>query len=354
MTRKYSEIRAVQLILKTYCKEGLTKKQVQEILDNEKLSFDVSTLLKTYEITKDSSTLLCQYIEPHELESFYENELQKLQKNNKTNVILESVKKLETVNDSGKEDWIVCFSDWHIGKLIDFDRNKFNHQIFHKRYSELIGQIQRSPTDNLRSCTILFLGDLMESPLKNIRKGIVTENGVDQITECAKYVVDAIKQITNHTNLHVNALFVSGNHDRATQDLNEDYDRLPFRTMVEIVKFNCDYQKLPVTITHSLRRTCYHSINESLNLVYFHGDACSKIPNLVMSDPSSKHKLLVQGHLHYKSFVDTGLNYTHVIQPSLCGASEHEFDDLGYVGRPGQCLLRCVGSKVNVEWLDVD
>lgn len=352
--RKFAEIRAIQLILDNYCKEGCTKKQVQEILDNEKLSFDVSTILREYEITKDSSQLLSTYIEANELEAYFKNELSKLQKTNKTNVVIDRAK-FDSVNQNelAKDDILIVFSDWHIGKLIDFERNKFNMSIFRQRLGEIITQIKLIDKNNVRTLTLLFLGDLMESPIRNIRKGLVIENGVDQIQECSRFVLECIEQCVNHFQLQATALFVSGNHDRATQDINEDYDRIPYKTMVDIVRFNCEYRNIPVTITHSPRRTCYHSVNDHVSLIYFHGDACSKIPNLVMSDTTAKHKLLVQGHLHHKSFVDTGLNYTHVVQPSLCGASEHEFDELGYVGSPGQCLLRCRGSRINVEWLDV-
>lgn len=354
---KPSLIEALRLVIINYVVNSLTKKQVQEILNLHKLSFDVSTLLKEYNITKDSSRFLSSYVDPIDLETYYESKLELLTKDVKTkdknNVKLKVLDNRITVKSDNEKDLIFIFSDWHVGKIINMEYNKFDTETLYSRLYKVWQDILTIDTDNIRSIRLLFLGDLMESPNRQSRKSSIVDPDIDQVNVSATLVFNTIKLVHDRFKITPKCMFMSGNHDRGTNDPFEDYNRFPYEDMISLVTANLQSNAIPAEIVTNKRRTGYDDVNDEIRLIYFHGDACSKIDHLTMADRSSKHKLLVQGHLHYKSFVDKGLSYTHIINPSLCGVSEYEFDDLGYIGDPGQAVVECVGRNINVRWLNV-
>jgi predicted phosphodiesterase len=194
----------------------------------------------------------------------------------------------------------------------------------------------------------------MESPLRNLKKTTIFENGIDQVKEAAQWVANLTANIAYQCKMKVDVHFMSGNHDRATVDGSEDYTRVPYQSMIEIARLNLvswGYGKFFQFHNSTEGRTGSFDLNESYRIVYFHGDACSKVERLVMIEKSSKHKIMIQGHLHYRQFLETGLGYTHIVSPSLCGASSYEIDELGYIGTPGQTLLISDNSELQVVWL---
>lgn len=350
----YSQIKELEFVLDFYVKQAHSRSATKAQMQRLGYTSELHSILKEHDITKDSPTNLSHYIEAEDLELYFKDKIAELEKKLTSGKSLEDIVYTRaTTPDSYQTDLVINLSDWHIGKIIDFEYNKFDMTVFDRRIKQVWDQILKHNPVGVRSVTLLFLGDMMESPLRNLRSSVKLE-AIDQVSTAARYVFKTIKLVVDHfIESKIQVSFMSGNHDRGSRDKDEDYDRQPFQSMIDIVESNLSSSGILslIELHRPLRRTAFLDINEHVVLIYFHGDACSKIENLCMSCRSQKHKLLIQGHLHYKYFMDKGLGYTHVIQPSLCGADAWEFDENSYIGSSAQSIITIQQDKLDITWL---
>jgi len=236
-----------------------------------------------------------------------------------------------------KRTLVVPVGDLHVGKFVS--RTKKSPEFDVAKAKDRLQQVesQVSAACNLMTpdqMTIVFMGDMLEAILGNMRKGQMMSmdvHGLRQYTECRDMIVGFLASLSN-LGVDIDVWFVAGNHDRMTEEKEYDSEQIMTYLLMESVAKTLEIYKsknlIEVNVTCSIAEPYQSVVMSGVEAIFFHGHL-SRVttPDKVRSlckihGHTNLPKLVFQGHHHsYKAFSEE--DWMFVTVPSLCGSDDY-------------------------------
>lgn len=239
-------------------------------------------------------------------------------------------------------------SDFHVGKVINCDGNKFNIHIAHERAGLLIQKVcdyvERFEINNL---VIHMMGDMVDGPAGTMHADQQVHQDVHfdaQVATAGEMMAAIVYEIQKHTEIVSRVYCIGGNHGRFTRDRHESpvrmADNLAYRIMSISLKKDCD---IPVTIVSE--DNFYVCNNQKTSFVVHHGDKMPKNPLGALfeivsanSEMWGKDIVWIHGHTHTPHYEHLQSNVSLLKTGSFCGPDEYALR-LGKGSRANQTLV---------------
>lgn len=119
--------------------------------------------------------------------------------------------------ESSSSEMIVCLSDWHLGAEFD----GFNSDIAYSRIVQYLHEIKSIANRyNVKSCTVVLLGDLINGGIHPTLRISNRENVIEQTMLAGEMVANFLHMLSESFS-SINIAHVSGNHSRITANKEE-------------------------------------------------------------------------------------------------------------------------------------
>ncbi len=240
-------------------------------------------------------------------------------------------KEKEFIETKNNNIGILVLSDWHIGKLVNLDGNKFSENIAVKRLNKLYERVREQIyTYELTELRVVLLGDFIhaQSRLDMKYQGQYVE--IESGLKCFYLIKNLIDKLYNHLN-KIDIDCVVGNESR--------FDSAnPHTNLNEVAKNSIDYmiyEMLSLAYKENKGIKLHKSDNyfenliniDGFNLLAIHGDKInhtkleselSKLKYKIYQDTKKSVDYIVMGHIHSALITD---GYSR--NASLVGADEY-------------------------------
>lgn len=240
-------------------------------------------------------------------------------------------KEKEFIETKNNNIGILVLSDWHIGKLVNLDENKFSEDIAVQRLNKLYERIREQIyTYELTELRVVLLGDFIHAQsrpdMKTQGQYVEIESGL----KCFYLIKNLIDRLYNHLN-KIDIDCVVGNESRFDSSN-------PHTNLNEVAKNSIDYmiyEMLSLAYKEN-KGILVHSTNNyfenlvdinGFNLLAIHGDKInhskleselSKLKYKIYQDTRKSVDYIVMGHIHSALITD---GYSR--NASLVGADEY-------------------------------
>ena len=300
LVKKYQA--SLKTIQKLRDENNLLRKSARETFRGEQALEEVKT--KLYSMAKDLSAL--DFIENWGKEK----------------------KSIETKNNN---IGILVLSDWHIGKLVNLDGNKFSEDIAVQRLNKLYERVREQIyTYELTELRVVLLGDFIHAQSRPDMKYQGQYVEIESGLKCFYLIKNLIDKLYNHLN-KIDIDCVIGNESR--------FDSAnPHTNLNEVAKNSIDYmiyEMLSLAYKENKGIKLHKSDNyfenliniDGFNLLAIHGDKInhtkleselSKLKYKIYQDTRKAIDYVVMGHIH-SSLVTDGYSRN----ASLVGADEY-------------------------------
>lgn len=245
----------------------------------------------------------------------------------------------------------VVISDWHLGKVIDFEVNEYNKNVFWDRLfrleKELYEYFQVECNRPVERVRVLVPGDMVDGVLGNMhdQQQLGQDlHGLEQAVTAAwgqAYIVRAIAEMTD---AEVIVDSTGGNHGRTSSSREFDRNRFAENLTYFCAKLMCQTDERILWRIHESEVVVPISEGNT-KILLTHGDRCpSNARDLVWPyRDESQYYMIVTGHLHsYEANED--LDIFSLRAGSLCGASEYSVERLGKGAKPSQAIFSIRGD----------
>jgi predicted phosphodiesterase len=239
-------------------------------------------------------------------------------------------------------------SDFHVGKLIECDGNRFNIHVAYQRAGDLVSKVcEHVKRFDLKSLTIHMMGDMVDGPAGTMHADQQTHQDVHfdaQVTTAGELMAAIVYAIQEETNIVGQVYCIGGNHGRFTKDRQDSpvrmADNLAYRIMSITLRKDCD---MPITIVS--KDNYYVCTNQKTSFVVHHGDKMPRNPlgalfEIVSANPEmwGNDVVWIHGHTHTPHFEHLQSNVSLLKTGSFCGPDEYALR-LGKGSRANQTLV---------------
>jgi hypothetical protein len=249
---------------------------------------------------------------------------------------------------------IILLTDWHVGKLVDLERNQYTEDIFRRRVDRLLAEIEEEwevcsrPIDHVQ---IAFAGDMCDGVSGDMHGGQAAHqwaHGHDQIRIAATTMARTVRHIREALDARTVVHSIAGNHDRVTAHRDDDWQLIAGAAAYD---WAADKLSGLVEWTHHEGIVAEWDAYDT-RILMIHGHAKPRnLRDLVWTHRTNRHDhyLVLSGHLHSLKIEgvadDTGVQY--VRGPSLVGTDEYSAQQIGKGTRPAQvmCEVREDGPR---------
>lgn len=267
-------------------------------------------------------------------------------KENDNKVNLKDLKPLKEVQP--QEQYVLCFSDVHFGKIFKSINNEYNIDICFNRMKELLEEVISCVGKyNIRHLNVCALGDLVEgmtlrmSQLQSLQIGLV-----DQTIQFANYMIDWLNELSRFVEIDYYSV-MSSNHSqlrpyssKPNEFVSEDMERVILAMLSKAFENN---QRVHIN-TADQKYTKFQIFD--YDIILLHGHETKDYTNL-LKNLSWQHKWFfdyaITGHLHKGGVISEGEgldNNCEVIRcPSIMGSDEYS-DSLFVGAKPGAILIK--------------
>jgi predicted phosphodiesterase len=248
---------------------------------------------------------------------------------------------------------VVCVSDLHSGALVStiVDVKKTQEYNYSKLTEYLDIVVQEINNRKLSEVVLIMPGDIIESFTafnhSDTWKNIETYQG-DAIIIVHKILRDFFSRIINLKEVYM----IEGNHDRMTAK-KESNSR---KGIVQVVAhFLNEQSEIPVHYHPWIDSFEY----DGLNYIMTHGDVKpwkgkqnSRGKFLFKYGKQGIHNVIVTGHYHSYTILDSDLDYTHISCPSIF-TGNYFSESIGYNTHPGFLIMKNTRTKPAIEYIPI-
>lgn len=316
----------------------------QEIDDNEVLK---AIDHKKFELRKEAQKLYDQRREYNKL-AVQEGRAEHLE-NHLIEIVGDVVKNNPLpyckVDDSDSDnEAILCFSDWHLGMVVDNVFNTYNVEICKQRVADVVAKaIQKIRLHGCKTLHVLLLGDVAGHGSIHASARVASEENVcDQIMLAAEIIAQAVNELANE----VDSVYVYGtygNHLRTIQNKNDSIHadnmeklvpwwlewRLKSRKDIVVVKSEY-YEFLKLDVCGQIIVATHGDLDRLKDMPTLFNTLFTKVYGTTIDYVISADK-----H-HIEEFEAFGIEST--IVPALCGSDDYANDHRLY-SKPAQKLM---------------
>ena len=237
----------------------------------------------------------------------------------------------EPIETKNNNIGILVLSDWHIGKLVNLEGNKFSEDIAVKRLNKLYERVRKQIyTYELTELRILLLGDFIHSQSRPDMKAQGQYVEIESGLKCFYLIKNLIDKLYNHLN-KIDIDCVVGNESRFDSanphtNLNEVAKNSIDYMIYEML--NLAYKENKGILVHSTNNYFENLVDiNGFNLLAIHGDKInhskleselSKLKYKIYQDTRKSVDYVVMGHIHSALITDS---YSR--NASLVGADEY-------------------------------
>lgn len=191
---------------------------------------------------------------------------------------------------------------------------------------------------------IFLAGDLIESftglnhidSWKGIQEGY---HGANLVKHCYEFLVHFISQVHNVGKV----IGVSGNHDRATPNKNEDNEGFIAEIIFEFLRLS--FKNSPIKVIFDAR--LQNLMIDDICYIMSHGHekiSDQNASNLVLKYGSQNHyNILLSGHWHERRIKADGVQFRQIVCPSVFPGNNYSVG-LGYDTCPGFLIIQNNGN----------
>ena len=238
-------------------------------------------------------------------------------------------KEKEFIENKNNNIGILVLSDWHIGKLVNLDGNKFSEDIAVQRLNKLYER-EQIYTYELTELRILLLGDFIHAQSRPDMKYQGQYVEIESGLKCFYLIKNLIDKLYNHLN-KIDIDCVVGNESRFDSsnphtNLNEVAKNSIDYMIYEML--NLAYKENKGILVHSTNNYFENLVDiNGFNLLAIHGDKInhnkleselSKLKYKIYQDTKKSVDYIVMGHIHSALITD---GYSR--NASLVGADEY-------------------------------
>jgi predicted phosphodiesterase len=234
----------------------------------------------------------------------------------------------------------VVIADVHLGRFTNETYGQYNVEIIRQRLGEI------AAVANSYNCpvNVFMLGDLIES-----FTGKNKPNAWKQIemhgAEVALTAYDVLEEFFGSIPNIDKILFVGGNHDRITDNKDDD-------NAGQVLSIVHGIFLRKGRFWTSFDPTMQNIKIDGVNYILTHGDKkISKLPGseLVMRyGISNEYNCILSAHLHHKQIVEEGTMFTKRVVPPIASSSEYEYHS-GWTSNPGFLIIQSYGKQIKIE-----
>ncbi len=255
--------------------------------------------------------------------------------------------------ESGDNEAVVVFSDWHYGMKVNNEFNSYNVDICKERVKSVVkSAIQRIEMHKCKRLHVVVLGDLIHGAI-HVGARVASEELVsDQLIQVSEILAQAILALSSSVE-ETDVYVTYGNHARTVQNKHDSIHRDNIERIVPWWLYwrLHEYQDITIVEENSspefiLMNVCGHDICAA------HGDLDSvKASPRLLSTLFHKRRgmnieyILLGDKHHFEGFEELGV--TAQICGSLCGSDDYANEKRLY-STPSQLLL-IVNPEVGVD-----
>ena len=230
---------------------------------------------------------------------------------------------------SGKR-MILFLSDWHIGAVVvNVGGNSYNYEIAKDRVKELLVQVNDiAIKENVTDIDVVCLGDLTEHiSMRKVNQAFESEFPLMvQVVKAFELIRDLLMNLTK--NYNVTYTGVSGNHDRANGDKDDNIDGdstiFLINYMVKTFAESALIPRLTYVESDSINYSARFTVNGA-NIKAVHGDheRGNRILASHSADDGAVYNLVAMGHIHHYNVTEVGSNQFEAYFGSLMGRNNY-------------------------------
>lgn len=118
----------------------------------------------------------------------------------------------------GKEEAVLCLTDWHYGMVAENIWNRFNTEVCVERVSDLLRKVkQHLCSHNVNKVHVLLLGDFIHGAIHTTVRVASEENACEQLMHVSEILAEFINELSDSVN-EVCVYSTYGNHARTIQN----------------------------------------------------------------------------------------------------------------------------------------
>lgn len=248
------------------------------------------------------------------------------------------------IYNHGKTRMIICFTDWHLGALVDVEGNQYNYEIAVERINSVLEQSVAIARENrVYRVDVVYMGDMLEHAYMRNSQAYHAEFPVsEQMTKGGRLLIEVLGKLSRE--FFVTYRGFSGNHDRMNGDkggnIDGDTGMVVVNDMVKLFiemanidnLMYIDCQKFSASLTDVNGR----------NFKFVHGDLEKKADTGKIHDHSSRdgiiYDVIVYGHFHHFMCLEVGINKFEIRVGSTKGSDDYS-EKLGLGSAPSQAII---------------
>lgn len=239
---------------------------------------------------------------------------------------------------------ILCLTDWHIGALVNVEKNRYNLEVAKKRINQAIEKtILRARKENVEKIDVVYMGDMLEHAYMREAQAYEAEFPVaQQMVYGGKLLVELLNKLSKE--FYVTYRGFAGNHDRLNRDKNANIHGDTGMVVVnEIVKQFID-------LMESDRLSYFECEDYSASLIdvngrnfkFVHGDLEKKADTRKIDIHSSKdnitYHVIAYGHFHHYMVLEVGIERYEIRVGSIKGYDNYA-DKFHLASSPSQAVI---------------
>lgn len=234
---------------------------------------------------------------------------------------------------------VLTLSDFHYGLEINEFNNKYNPDIFKKRFSLLLEKtIEKIKFHNVKTIYVLGLGDYLSGIIHNTIRIDNRENIVKQVIRISEYLYVFLTALSNICEVYY--YDVCDNHSRVFADKNENSNSDNFSLFIkwyleEKVKENINIHIMSDTINHEIGTIEIYGRNYAFT--HGHRDKVSEIVQNLSLMTKKFYDAIFIGHSHHFEANEIHKTYVYV-NGTLSGGDEYS-NNLRKTSNPSQNLF---------------
>lgn len=253
---------------------------------------------------------------------------------------------------SNSKSMIAFISDLHFGAEVDIEGYVYNPEVSEQLMMDYADKlIEIIVREQISDLIVVNLGDMVEGLyMRKSQSYNMKTLFAEQIGKATNIIVNFLLKLSDYTEVEYRG--INGNHDRINGDKNDSiYGDGAVSVSNVMISSIIKYAGLDIKFVDS---EPYHTILDvnGVNILAVHGDKTPLKRNSVLAEQSDLYSipfdLLVGGHFHRHSLLESGEDRYVVIFGSLKGSDEYSLKQLGLKSSRSQGVV-IVDDKSNFE-----